>query len=635
MCVGIGFDGKAPVIVSADASPYGVGAVLSIVTNEGERPVAFASRSLSKAEKNYSQLDREGLALVFGVKKFHSFLYGRPFILETDHKPLLGILGKNKPLPDAAPPRMVRWKVTLDGYQYDLVYTPGKQQANSDALSRLPIPDKPGVTPPCADVVKLLEVVDSSLVKVDAIQSWTRKDPTLSAVVHHTQQGWPSSTNLDPELQTYRSKEAELSVHDGCLLWGCRVIIPPQGRQNVLQLLHDGHPGMCAMKRLARERVWWPGIDADIEETVKVCNTCQQLQPNMPKVPISPRKYPDGPWHRIHMDYAGPIDGKMLLVIVDSFSKWPDVWITSSVSAQDTIDSVRLTFATHGLPKVVVTDNAGCFAGEEFAIFMKAHRIKHLFSPPRHPSSNGQAESMVKQVKIGLKKQRTAPLIVRLTRWLFKYRSTPHSTTGRTPCEMLFNRKLRTHLDLLNPRDRSSNSSAPDDRTYRHHRSFRANDPVYITAVVGSKYKWLPATVISSSSQMCRVRLQDGREFTRHLDHIRQRFDFEDEIGSESQTSGRGHHDYSPENMHSHATASSAAAPADLQQDDSLPPESAVQCDNQSSEDTSNHGSNGSETDPIQEANSTDGSFHSTPQRDGSFTTRSGRISRPPDRLSI
>ncbi|XP_077967758.1 uncharacterized protein LOC120345656 [Styela clava] len=204
---------------------------------EGERPVAFASRSLSKPERNYSQLDRERLALVFAVTKFHSFLYGRPFVLETDHKPLLGLLGKNKPLPDAAPPRMIRWKVLLDGYQYELVYVPGKNQANSDALSRLPLPVKPDYIPPCGDVVNLLEAVDSTLVKVDAIQSWTRRDPVLSAVMHHTQMGWPKSSDIDPELQIYRSKETELGVHENCLFWGCRVNIPPQGCCNYFTMV--------------------------------------------------------------------------------------------------------------------------------------------------------------------------------------------------------------------------------------------------------------------------------------------------------------------------------------------------------------------------------------------------------------
>nr|XP_039265618.1 uncharacterized protein K02A2.6-like [Styela clava] len=226
------------------------------------------------------------------------------------------------------------------------------------------------------------------------------------------------------------------------------------------------------------------------------------------------------------MDYAGPVDGKMLLVIVDAFSKWPDVWITSSVSAHETIEKDRLSFATHGLPLVVVTDNAGCFAGDEFATFLKANGVKHLFSPPRHPASNGQAESMVKQVKLGLKKQAPASLSVRLVRWLFKYRTTPHTTTGQTPSELLFRRKIRTHLDLIAPSSRLKKSA--ENVPSGIIRTFNIDDPVFITEVVGSRFKWLPATVTEVMGQMCRVRLNDGRIFRRHPDHIRHRFSADD-----------------------------------------------------------------------------------------------------------
>nr|XP_039263303.1 uncharacterized protein K02A2.6-like [Styela clava] len=607
------FDGNAAVIVSADASPYGIGAVLSVITQEGERPVAFASRSLSKPERNYSQLDREGLALVFAVTKFHSFLYGRPFVLETDHKPLLGLLGKNKPLPDAAPPRMIRWKVLLDGYQYELVYVPGKNQANSDALSRLPLPVKPDYIPPCGDVVNLLEAVDSTLVKVDAIQSWTRRDPVLSAVMHHTQMGWPKSSDIDPELQIYRSKETELSVHENCLFWGCRVIIPPQGRQKVLQLLHDGHPGICSMKRIARNHVWWPGVDADIEELVKSCSLCQQLRPSAPQVPASPWSYPNGPWQRIHMDYAGPVDGKMLLVIVDAFSKWPDVWITSSVSAHETIEKVRLSFATHGLPLVVVTDNAGCFAGDEFATFLKANGVKHLFSPPRHPASNGQAESMVKQVKLGLKKQAPASLSVRLVRWLFKYRTTPHTTTGQTPSELLFRRKIRTHLDLIAPSSRLKKSA--ENVPSGIIRTFHIDDPVFITEVVGSRFKWLPATVTEVMGQMCRVRLNDGRIFRRHLDHIRHRFSADDVMVRE------GNQDF---RMSERIPAAIPTGIPDVDVGDrnSTPTSTATEETDESQNDRDN-------VDPV--PNFPESSSNSNIP----YKTRSGRISKPPEKLSL
>ncbi|XP_077970550.1 uncharacterized protein LOC144425109 [Styela clava] len=341
-----------------------------------------------------------------------------PFILETDHKPRLGLLGKNKPLPDAAPPRMIRWKVLLDGYQYELVYVPGKNQANSDALSRLPLPDKPDYIPPCGDVVNLLEAVDSTLVKVDAIQSWTRRD---------------------------------------------------------------------------------------------------------------------------------------------------------------------------------------------------ANGVKHLFSPPRHPASNGQAESMVKQVKLGLKKQAPASLSVSLVRWLFKYRTTPHTTTGQTPSELLFRRKIRTHLDLIAPSSRLKKSA--ENVPSGIIRTFHIDDPVFITEVIGSRFKWLPATVTEVMGQMCRVRLNDGRIFRRHLDHIRHRFSADDVMVRE------GNQDF---RMSERIPAAIPTGIPDVDVGDrnSTPTSTATEETDESQNDRDN-------VDPV--PNFPESSSNSNIP----YKTRSGRISKPPEKLSL
>ncbi len=167
-----------------------------------------------------------------------------------------------------------------------------------------------------------LSVLQDSPVTANDIKQWTSKDPQLSQVLQYTQQGWPGETN--ESLQPFATKKLELSSYDGCLLWGSRVIFPPNGRKGVLQELHEGHPGMTKMKSLARMYVWWPGIDDEIENSVRLCRSCQATQSTPAPAPLNPWQWPSRPWSRLHVDFAGPFMGKTLLIVIDAHSKWID-----------------------------------------------------------------------------------------------------------------------------------------------------------------------------------------------------------------------------------------------------------------------------------------------------------------------
>ena len=131
----VNFDPLKPLVLAVDASPYGVGAVLSHLVEGVEKPIAYASRTMNSAERNYCHTEREGLAMVYGVKKFHQYLYGHKFQLYTDHKPLLGIFGEYKPIPTHSAARVQRWALIMAAYNYELLYRPGEQNANADGMS--------------------------------------------------------------------------------------------------------------------------------------------------------------------------------------------------------------------------------------------------------------------------------------------------------------------------------------------------------------------------------------------------------------------------------------------------------------------------------------------------------------------
>ena len=338
--------------------------------------------------------------------------------------------------------------------------------------------------------------------------------------------GW-KETNEDA-LRTFVQKKDELSVQDGCLLWGCRVVIPTVGREKVLDELHEGHPGVVKMKSLARSMVWWPGIDIDLQEKVRKCKQCQINQKSPALAPLHPWDWPKRPWARIHIDHAGPFQGKIFLVVVDAHSKWLEVVTVPTTSSQATIKVLRTIFATHGLPELIVSDNGTSFTSWEFQQFTKRNGIRHVTTAPYHPASNGLAERAVQILKEGLRKMVDGDIDTRLARILYRYRMMPHSTTGVSPAELLMGRKLRSHLDLLQP-DISSQvlikqaaQKAGFDKTSKE-RTFKIEDPVYVRNFSHGN-KWLSGIITKMHGlRTIEVRLSDGRIVRRHLDHIRYR----------------------------------------------------------------------------------------------------------------
>ncbi|XP_043502770.1 uncharacterized protein K02A2.6-like [Polistes fuscatus] len=501
----IHFDLSKPIILVCDASPYGVGAVLCHrLPNGREAPVAYFSKTLSSAERNYAQIDKEALAIISGVKKFHHFLYGLQFEVHTDHKPLLGIFNPSRPIPDIISPRMLRWLLLLGAYNYTLVHKPGSKITHADALSRSPARVTVESQEGTFLDVSLLWLEDRSPVTADEIAAATRRDHVLSRVLDWTLRVRPLKCEQS-DVQPFYSRSSAMSVHRSCLLWVNRVVIPQTLRERILATLHIAHPGISYASQPRREDPITWGL-------------------------------PKNPWRRLHIDFAGPFHGKVLFLVVDAYSGWLEVSVVGGTSAQASIQVLRSLFATHGIPEAIVSDNGTAFTSSDFQRFCKANAIRHILIAPFHPSSNGRAEQTVRSVKTTLRKvflESSNSVIgdwrLALNRFLIQQHVTPQSADSDSPAELLMGRKLQTVLDAIRP-DRSTHATTRGSKRVSWEprvesepsRAFTIGASVFARNF-GQGSNWMPGEILQQTGPVTyEVRVGDSI-IRRHIDQLRHR----------------------------------------------------------------------------------------------------------------
>nr|XP_050045684.1 uncharacterized protein K02A2.6-like [Dermacentor andersoni] len=322
-------------------------------------------------------------------------------------------------------------------------------------------------------------------------------------------------------------RRLQIGVHQGCLMYGLRVVIPPPLREAVLDELHLGHPGIVRSKELARSYVWWPSIDAYLETKVRSCQACQEQRNDPVKAPLHPWSWPTAPWRRIHLDFAGPFRGTMLLVVVDAHSKWPEVFVMRSTTSERTVACLRELFCRFGVPETVVSDNGPQLVSEEFKAFMRSVGARHVVSAPYHPSTNGLAERFVQTLKSALRKSSPGESIDEtLQNFLLAYRNTPHPTTGEAPANLLKGRRLRTRLDAMKPtvEGKVMHSQFTQMQQRRSNRDFFCvNDSVLVRNYRGPT-KWVRGTVLKKTgpvSYKVMVTTPRGKFiWRRHLDQL-------------------------------------------------------------------------------------------------------------------
>lgn len=535
------YDAKLPIIVAADASSQGLGATIMHKFPDGKvKVIQHASRSLSPPEKNYSQIEKEGLALVFAIKKFHRFIYGRPFTLQTDHRPLLSIFGSKKGIPVYSASRLQRWALLLLNYDFKIEYINTKDFGYADVLSRLiDLQQKPEEEFVVAsiqleeEVENIIDLCQSNIpVSFKVIQSLTNRDSELQQVIKFVQTAWPAKEKISPNLLQYYNRQESLSVVKNCLMHGERIVVPSKLRSRIVRQVHRGHPGIVNMKAIARGYVYWPNIDKQLEDYVKSCNSCQNAAKSPTKTVLHSWSLTEQPFERIHIDYAGPIQGKHYLCIVDSFTKWPEVYPTNSTSSAATINCLRDCFARFGNPSELISDNATGFTSDEFKIFCEENGVIHKTIAPFHPQSNGQAERFVDTFKRALKKMEGEGRVDEIIHtFLQVYRSTPNRSSqhGKSPAEAMLGRKIRTKLDLLLPSKQSEfrRNKAQENQFNKKHgaieKTFIAEDSVSVLRHYGNKTNWKPGMVIERiGNVMYNVLLNDSGKLVRvHANQLR------------------------------------------------------------------------------------------------------------------
>lgn len=425
--------------------------------------------------------------------------------MHTDHKPLVPIFTKR--LSEVFSVRLQRMRIRLLRYSLKVDYLPGKMMHLADLLSRSFLPEcDPSDEELSLEMVHLVGVADTMQVspaRKEEFRSETAKDPVLREVMNYCKVGWPEhKRNLTPREQLFFAQRHNLHVEKDLLFLNDRVVVPRTLQAAMLHLLHEGHLGIERTKSRARQVLYWPKMSNDIEDLVNRCALCQKLRSQCSSEPLLPHAVPDLPFEKVGIDIC-EYGGKSYVVAVDYFSKWIEICTVPSKQASDVINSMKSVFATHGVPKIIISDNMP-FNSYLYKQFAKEWDFEIVTSSPRYPRSNGQAERAVQVVKNMLRKcsEQNEELPV----MLLEYRNTPLSGVGLTPAQLLMSRRTRTKLPmtqkLLHPQlhkdvtgsltERQLKHKKQHDRQVKEKRAFHSQDRV----LLWKDGQWTPAEVV-------------------------------------------------------------------------------------------------------------------------------------------
>lgn len=517
------FDPSQQLVLQCDASQYGLGACLL----QNGQPIAYASRSLSNAEQNYAQIEKELLAIVFGTEKFETYTYGRVVYVQSDHRPLQFIF--NKSLPNI-PKRLQRMMLRLQRYDLRVTYHKGSEMHIADALSRIYIPE-PGNSDTDKDVmsINIMSELDIHPDRKERLKKASKEDHVLQTLSTVIKRGWPDNVKKCPaEIRDYFTFRDELTVEGDLVFKGHRLIIPDSMREEALQRLHDGHQGTQAMMSRARDLVFWPKMQAGVAQFAQECPACNKYpwQCQQKETLIS-HEVPTRPWQKVGCDLM-EFEHVQYLVTVDYYSDMFEVDRMTSTTSEAVIRALKNHFARYGIPSVFVSDCGPQFMSTEFQTFMSRYEVVHKTSSPYYHQSNGKAENAVKQAKLILKRcteMKQDPYLA-----LLALRNTPSGDIGFTPTERMFGRKTRTLLpssvETLSPE--TSHVQALKKRKAKQKRQYDKQAKDMPGLHIGQRVRvqegksWVLGTVIDRADiRSYIVRTDKGSTFRRNRRHIK------------------------------------------------------------------------------------------------------------------
>ena len=430
------------------------------------------------------------LSVLFGLSKFHHYTYGRDVTVVTDHKPLVAI--RAKPL-GKAPKRLQHMLLKSQEYSYQLTYKPGKAIPVADALSRAPTDD------PVTDEVAINNITLTASIpeRLDRIRGATLLDPVLQELDTVIMEGWPNDRRRVPDrLLPYFSYRDELTIQDGIIFRGERIVIPSSLRKSMKEKVHAGHIGINSSLRRARDLIYWPQMSTDIRYYVETCGVCAT-------------DYHSG---FFELDYL------------------PDT------TSETVVGKLKNNFSRHGIPHTLVSDNGPQYASAVFRIFAQNWHFVHETSSPGNSQANGAAEAAVKIAKRMLRKCKASKEDPYLG--LLNIRNTPTEGMATSPAQRLFGRRTKTLLptthNQLKPggpadfREQSGcqrtkfKSVLNSDHPRRDLRRLNVGETIRMQPLEHGRREWTEATVHKAlSSRSYDVITATGRHYRRNRRHLR------------------------------------------------------------------------------------------------------------------